>query len=197
MGWVRFLLAAITLPVLFVSFWLMAGWPEREEHRADMPMLTTAPPNSCETLQSNAVAFTLQAERRMEAAPAEAYAAASDAFVASELAAVVCPPQDWADPKLRTRPPQLQEAAYRRLATGSIRDLTAACAAMEESFIGEDAIEALLRNTGQTGYAVRLKDRSASFVCPDRARYHVDPGRPAMGGPDPEIEPLWPERSLS
>ncbi|WP_421784808.1 hypothetical protein [Hyphobacterium sp.] len=197
MGWVRFLLAAMALPIVVATFWLVFGWQSGGAGDSDMPVLVTQAPNSCETFQSNAVAFTLQAERRMEAAPAEAYAAASDAFVASELAAVVCPPQDWAAPKLRTRPPELQQAAYRRLATGSIRDLTAACTAMQDSFIGEAGIEALLRATGQTGYAVRLKDRSASFVCPDRARYHIDPGRPALGGSGPEIPTRWPERSLS
>lgn len=197
MGWARFILVAIALPVLIAGIWYVLDLQSGRDASADIPILITQTTNSCETLQSNAVAFTLQAERRLEAAPAEAYAAASDAFVASELAAVVCPPQDWADPKLRTRPPELQQAAYRRLATGSILDLTAACAAMEGSFIGEAGIEALLRATGQTGYAVRLKDRSASFVCPDRARYHINPGRPSRGGSDTEVEPLWPERSLS
>ncbi|WP_420430488.1 hypothetical protein [Hyphobacterium sp.] len=197
MGWVRFVLFAVAITGLIAGIWFVLDWRNGRDASADIPILTTQSANSCETLQSNAVAFTLQAERRLEAAPAEAYAAASDAFVASELAAVVCPPQDWADPKLRTRPPELQQAAYRRLATGSIRDLTAACAAMEASFIGEAGIEALLRATGQTGYAVRLKDRSASFVCPDRARYHINPGRPSRGGLEPDGLPLWPERSLS
>lgn len=82
MGWVRFLLAAMALPIVVATFWLVFGWQSGGAGDLDMPVLVTQAPNSCETFQSNAVAFTLQAERRMEAAPAEAYAAASDAFVA-------------------------------------------------------------------------------------------------------------------
>ncbi|MEE2526765.1 hypothetical protein V0U79_10320 [Hyphobacterium sp. HN65] len=182
MGWVRFVLAALALPLVVAGFWLVFSWQSQDVPDADIPILISQPPTSCETLQSSAVAFTLRAERRLEAAPAEAYAAAADAVVASELAAIVCAPEDWADAKLRTRPPELRQAAYRRLATGSIRDLDAACAAMDESFLADGSIEALLQATGQAGFANSLKEQSEAFVCSDRPRYRIGPERPQGGG---------------
>lgn len=198
MGWVRFVLAALALPLVIAGFWLVFSWQSQPPADDAMPILISQPATSCETLQSSAVAFTLRAERRLEAEPAEAYAAASDALVASELAAVVCPPEDWADAKLRTRPPELRQAAYRRLATGSIRDLDAACAAMDEGFLADGSIEALLLATGQTGFANSLKEQSQAYVCTDRPRYRIGPQRPQSGGEPgrPFVEPSWSDRSI-
>ncbi len=181
MGWVRFLLAAAALPAIFAGVWLVIHWQSQSDMDPAMPILTTAPLEACEAFQAAAISNTLSAERQLDQAPARAYAAAADAFVTSELAAAVCDPADWADAKLRTRPPELQNAAYSRLAEGAISGFETACAALEDSVLTEEAYRNLLTETGQAEYAHWLKDSAAAFVCIDRPRHRIGPA----AGPDP------------
>jgi hypothetical protein len=183
MGWVRFLLAAAALPAILAGVWLVFHWQSQTGIDPGMPLLTTAPLDACEAFQAAAVSTTLTAERQLDDAPARAYAAAADAFVASELAAAVCDPADWADPKLRSRPPELQNAAYSRLADGAISGFETACAALDESVLAEDAYRDLLTETGQSEYARWLKDSAAAYVCSDRPRHRIGPA--ASAGPHP------------
>ena len=182
MGWVRFLLAAAALPAILAGVWLVFYWQSQPGTDPDMPILTAAPLDACEAFQAAAVSTTLSAERQLEEAPARAYAAAADAYVASELAAAVCDPTDWADPKLRSRPPELQNAAYSRLADGAISGFETACAALDESVLAEEVFRDLLTETGQTEYAHWLKDSAAAYVCIDRPRHRIGP---AAAGPEP------------
>lgn len=182
MGWVRFLLAAAALPAIFAGLWFVLFWPDRLP--ATESVRLTEPIGACEALQAASVAFTRRADRELEQAPASAYALASDAAVTAELAAVVCEPADWADPKLHTRPPEIQSAAYRLLSEGEISDFESACTALSEGFMSDSFFQTLLIETGQSEYASMLNESAAAFVCADRARYRIGPqpsGRPGTG----------------
>ena len=175
MGWVRFLCAAAALPAIIAGLWLVIAWQNQADVAADIPILISQPAEPCEAFQALAVSATLSAERLLEEAPARAYAAAADAFIASELAAAVCDPMDWADPKLRTRPPELQNAAYNLLSDGAISGFEAACEAMSESVLVEPLFHDFLIETGQADYAQSLKESAAAYVCVDHSRRHVEP----------------------
>lgn len=175
MGWVRFLLAAAALPAIFAGLWWVMFWQDRPDATATDTVLLTDPIGACEALQAASVAFTRSADRELEHAPALAYALASDASVTAELAAVVCEPSDWADPKLHTRPPEIQSAAYQLLSAGEISGFDAACTAMSEGFMRDTFFRTLLTETGQSEYAAQLNESAAAFVCADRARYRIGP----------------------
>jgi len=175
MGWVRFLLAAAMLPAIVAGFWLIFAWQNRVGVAEDMPILTSQPMEACEAFQAVTVSTTLSAERLLDEAPARAYAAAADAFVASELAAVVCDPSDWADPKMRTRPPELQNAAYNLLSDGAMSGFETACEALSDSVLAETIYRNFLIETEQTEYAHWLREGAAAYVCVDRSRHHIGP----------------------
>jgi hypothetical protein len=182
MGWVRFLLAAAALPAIFAGLWLVLSWPDADPSSADIPVLVSETPGACERLQAASVAFALTAERDMADAPADAYAAASDAFIASELAAAVCQPEDWAAPKLRTRPEALRDAAYERLSAGSISDFASACDALEDGLLSQPATRDMVLAHGQGEYAAWLADSARAYVCTDRPRHRIGPASPEFSG---------------
>jgi hypothetical protein len=188
MGWVRFLLAAAVLPAIFAGLWWALFWQDRHPAAFTDTVQLADPIGACEALQAASVTFTRTADRELERAPALAYALASDAAVTAELAAVVCEPADWTDPKLHTRPPEIQSAAYLRLSAGEISGFETACAAMSEGFMRDAFFQALLLETGQTEYASLLNESAAAFVCTERARHRIGPQPARRSGTEPLVQ---------
>lgn len=182
MGWVRFLLAAAALPAGFGGIWalLAASAPDYRQDRD--PVRLVEPIGICRSFQQSAVSLARSAQRDLDAAPALAFASASDALVAAELARAVCDPADWVNAKIRTAPPELQSAAYLSLAAGRISQFDAACEALETGFLGDETSRGLIAEAGQMDYARALQQIASDRVCTDRPRYRIGPPtRPDFG----------------
>ncbi|GJL97898.1 MAG: hypothetical protein DHS20C06_17150 [Hyphobacterium sp.] len=188
MGWVRFLLAAAALPAIFAGLWWILFWQGQDPDASTDTVQLSDPIGACEALQAASVAFTRTADRELEHAPALAYALASDASVTAELAAVVCAPEDWVDPKFHTRPPEIQSAAYLRLSAAQISEFETACTAMSEGFMSDSFFQTLLNETGQIEYASMLNESAAAFVCADRARHRIGAQPARRSGAEPLVQ---------